>query len=164
MNQFKNALREVLTTRTTFKRRLEAGSQSLQKASEMRLALGPTPSIPAQQAAFNEYWHAANILHAGIIMSGMDAGEAVEDALSALEKTSAAAAALLPISKIKLADQRLRHASYRNCLSARADKVEAAAQAYREQVEADGLLLKAALPNFDEVAPFYEIVQEASII
>jgi hypothetical protein len=161
MNQFKATLKPVVQARAVFKRCLDAGNQSLQKATDMRLALGPNPSVPAQQAVFDEYWHAANILHAGIIMSAMDTCEAIEDAGNAIANF---AAGLTPRTPIERADQHVLYATLRRCLERREEKVEAEAEAYRERCEANGLLLKAALPDFDTVAPHYEIVMEPSIL
>jgi hypothetical protein len=144
--------REVLLRCRSFDTLLGEARQALDAAVAARQALDANPGIDAQKAVYDCFEHVSMYYEHGVIMLGLTAGEALDEAVQGL----ATVATVLDHKA-----EHKRDGARRQRLLAREAAVDEAISAFRRDVASEGEKLKATLPDYENIAPKWTVISEA---
>lgn len=140
--------REVLLRRRSFLAVLAEAQEVVALLRTQREALGEKPSLDAQKEAYETNEKLQYHYTAGVTMLGLDYDEAVHDARRGFEALALDSSAA----------QARRIARF----DAQENYIEVEGEKFRREVEAEFAALKAAMPDFDAIAPKLVAVSEAA--
>jgi hypothetical protein len=166
LHKWKFYTREVWLRCHSFDALLVEARQALDAVVVCREALGASPALEAQKAVYDAFELVDLHYEHGVIMLGLSAGEALDDAQRGMVVVTAALgemrAAEAGDRTGKRNERRCRRAAARNKrFSEREEGVEDAISAFRRDVAAESDQLKAALPDYQNIAPKWTVISEA---
>ncbi|MBU6454544.1 MAG: hypothetical protein KGS72_22435 [Cyanobacteria bacterium REEB67] len=144
--------REVWLRCRSFDRLLDEARRALDAVAVAREALAANPGLEAQKAVYDSFEHVNMYYEHGVIMLGLTAGEALDEAVQGL--------AIVATALVHKADHR-RDGQRRQHLLAREEAVEEAISAFRRDVASESEKLKEALPDYENIAPKWTLISEA---